>query len=154
MIRVALWLALATGLVLGGWLMHRQAYRTGWEAGSAAIRAEWHLDSLRQQTALTEALERQQAVAQEIERGLSEKLAAADTRGRDLAGRLRSALGSTGTCPVPATSEPAGSTDGAAGKPGNPTDIGEALASHLVACERDAERLGQLQVYWFGLVLH
>lgn len=154
MIRAALWLALAAGLVLGGWALHRQAYRTGWEAGSASIRAEWHLDSLRQQTALTEALERQHAAAQEIERGLSEKLAAADIRGRDLAGRLRSALGSAGTCPVPATGEPAGPADGAAGEPGNPTEIGEALASHFIACERDAERLGQLQVYWFGLVLH
>lgn len=154
MIRAALWLALAAGLVLGGWALHRQAYRTGWEAGSASIRAEWHLDSLRQHTALTEALERQHAAAQEIERGLSEKLLAADTRGRDLANRLRSALGSAGTCPVPATGEPAGPADGAAEKPGNPTEIGEALASHLVACERDAERLGQLQVYWFGLVLH
>lgn len=154
MIRVAFWLTLAASLVLGGWLLHRQAFRAGWEAGSATIRAEWSVDSLRRQTALTEALERQQAAAQEIERGLSERLAAADARGRDLADRLRGALGSTGACPVPAASAPAGASAGAAGESSDPSAIGSALASHLAACERDAERLGQLQVHWFGLVLH
>lgn len=154
MIRAALWLALVAGLVLGGWALHWRAYRTGWEAGSATIRAEWHLDSLRKQTALTEALERQQAAAQEIERGLSEKLAAADTRGRDLAGRLHIALGKAGTCSVPAAGIPAGPSIGTGGEPSDSSEIGGALASHFIACERDAERLGELQAYWGKVVLH
>ena len=154
MIRLVAGLALATALLLGGWLLHRQAFKAGWEAGSAAIRAEWSADSLRRQQALTEQLERQQAAAQEVERGLTEKLAAADARGRDLADRLRDALAPARTCPVPAPGSPAGATDGATRKSADPPAIGAALANHLAACERDAERLTQFQVYWFGLMLH
>lgn len=151
MIRVWVGVALAVALLAGGWAGYRAAYAAGAEAGRAVVRAEWDADRVRQAEgrsealrAAGEALAAEMARREEAERELSIKLAAADARGRDLSGRLRRALAEAGPCPVPA-GRAAGSSDAAPGIPGDPSGVGEALAGHLAACERDAERLSQLQ---------
>ena len=139
MIRLWLGLALAVTLTAAGWFGYRAAHRAGYEAGTAAVKAEWHADRARAAEAATEALRAANAKREGVERDLESRLGDADRRGRELARRLRHPP----ACPVPgAVDDTAGPVDGAAGEPG---DEGAALADHLAACERDAERLGELQ---------
>lgn len=143
MTRLWLGLALATALTAAGWLGYRGAHRAGYEAGSAAVRAEWHADRALAAEAAREALEAAIKRREEVERDLEARLDAADRRGRDLARRLRNA---PQACPVPPGANPApGSIDEPAGESGDEGDVGAALAAHLGACERDAARLGELQ---------
>lgn len=153
MIRLWVGLVLAVALLGGGWLLHHQAFRAGWDGGRATTLAEWHSDAARREALRLSELERLQRAAQEVERGLTEELAAADARGRDLAGRLRDALAPARTCSVPAAPSAASPPDGVAGKSRDQAELGAALASHLAACERDAERLGKLQD-WTRQVIH
>ena len=148
-----IWAGAGLALLLAGglWWVHHDGYRKGWERGSAEVRSQWAQDTDRREKARQRAaeaarleLDRQRAVTEEVERGLSAKLAAADARGRDLAGRLRDAL-SAGTCPVSAAGVAAGAIDRAGGEPSDQAAIGAALADHLAACERDAQRLTDLQ---------
>jgi hypothetical protein len=140
-VRIWLGAALALALAALGWAGHRSAYQGGHEAGSAAVRAEWHLERAKAAEAAREAEALIYARHQEVERGLTDKLDDADRRGRDLARRLR-----TQACPVPgAAHDTAAAADGAAGEPGNARAIDEAFIDHLEACERDAERLAELQ---------
>jgi len=141
-VRIWLGAALALALAALGWAGHRSAYQGGHEAGSAAVRAEWHLERAKAAEAAREAEALIYARHQEVERGLSEKLDAADRRGRELARRLRDARATPG---VPAACPGAAPVDGAAGEPGDARAIDEALINHLKACERDAERLAELQ---------
>jgi len=138
-----LWLGVGLALALAalGWAGHRSAYQGGYKAGSATVRAEWHLERARAAEAARVDLEREYARHQEVERGLQGKLDAADRRGRDLARRLRDALASAG---LPQAC-PAGPSDGPAGEPGDAGGLGEAVAAHLAACERDAVRFAELQ---------
>jgi hypothetical protein len=69
-------------------------------------------------------------------------LDAADRRGRELARRLRDARAAPG---VPAACPGAAAADVAPGEPGDARAIDEAFIAHLGACERDAERLAELQ---------
>ncbi len=140
--RIWLGAALALALAALGWAGHRSAYQGGHEAGSAAVRAEWHLERAKAAEAAREAEALIYARHQEVERGLTDKLDDANRRGRDLARRLR-----TQACPVPggAAHDTAAPVDGAAGEPGDARAIDEAFIAHLGACERDAERLAELQ---------
>lgn len=144
MIRFWVGLLSAVLLLVGGWLGYREAYRTGWEAAGATIRAEWAVDRARQETSHQQALARRNQAAREVEDGLTAKLAAADARGRDLARRLRNALSrgpaaGAGGCPA------AGPADEPAGEPGGGRAIEDALAGFTSACARDAQRLSELQ---------
>lgn len=154
MTRVWLGVALAIGLTAAGFLGYRTAYQAGYGAGTAAVTSRWESDKARVAEAAAEALRasheaQQRALArrEEVERGLETRLAAADARGRDLARRLRDALGQAGACAVPGPGAAPGPADGPAGEPTDPAAVGAALAEHLQACERDAERLGELQRY-------
>lgn len=139
--RIWLGAALALALAALGWAGHRSAYQSGHEAGSAAVRAEWHLERAKAAEAAREAEALIYARHQEVERGLTDKLDDADRRGRDLARRLR-----TQACPVPgAAHDTAAPADGAAGEPSDAGEVGAALADHLAACERDAARFAELQ---------
>ena len=139
MIRLWLGLALAVTLTAAGWFGYRAAHRAGYEAGTAAVKAEWHADRARAAEAATEALRAAHAKREGVERDLESKLGDADRRGRELARRLRYPP----ACPVPgAVDDTAAPSDGAAGVT---SDAGAALEDHLSACERDAERLGELQ---------
>ena len=140
--RIYLGVGLALALAGLGWFGYRTAYQGGYEAAEAAVRSEWHLERARAAEAAREAEALIYARHQEVERGLSQKLDAADRRGRDLARRLRDSLAATG---VPQACADAPAPDGPAGEPGDAGGIGEALADHLAACERDAARFVELQ---------
>jgi hypothetical protein len=144
-------------LTAGLWGIHRHGYTAGYEAGSAAIVTAWDADNAlrektrqRAQAAAEEELRRQRAITQDIEKNLTARLDAADSRGRDLARRLRDAL-SAGTCPLPQPGDAAGQADGAGQEPDNQATLGAALADHLAACEHDAQRLTDLQT-WVGRI--
>jgi hypothetical protein len=141
---VKLWLGAGLALALAalGWAGYRAAYQGGYKAGSDAVRAEWHLELAKAAEAAREAEALIYARHQEVERGLSERLDAADRRGRELARRLRDARAAPG---VPAACPGAAAPDGPAGEPGDARAIDEAFIAHLGACERDAERLAELQ---------
>ncbi len=142
------WAAVAVALLAAGWFGFQYAYRTGRDAGSAAVRADWSADIAKSEKAAREAL----AAAHEayradiarregVERDLQAKLGSADRRGRDLAERLRSQA-----CPLPgAGHDTAPVPDGATGEPSDAGAVGAALADHLAACERDATQLAELQ---------
>ena len=139
-----LWLGAGLALALAalGWVGYRTAYQSGYEAAGAAVRAEWYAERAKAAEAATAALRAETAKHQEVERGLTDKLDAADRRGRDLARRLRDALAAPG---VPAACPGAAAADVAPGEPGDARAIDEAFIAHLGACERDAERLAELQ---------
>jgi len=139
--RLWLGLGLAVALTAAGWFGYRAAHRAGYEAGTAAVRAEWADDKARLAQAATEALRAEQKRREEVERDLEAKLGDADRRGRELARRLRDAA----DCPLPAPAGAPTPADDAPGVPGDPGETGAALAAHLGACERDASRLGELQ---------
>jgi hypothetical protein len=140
--RLYLGVGLALALAGLGWLGYRTAYQSGYEAAEAVVRSEWHLERARAAEAAREAEARLYARHQEVERGLTQKLDAADRRGRDLARRLRDALAAPG---VPGACPDAPAADGPAGEPGDAGGLGTALADHLAACERDAARFAELQ---------
>lgn len=140
------WAAVAVALLAAGWFGFQYAYRTGRDAGSAAVRADWSADIAKSEKAAREALAADHeaykadiARREGVERDLQAKLGAADRRGRDLAGRLRSQA-----CPLPGH-DTAPVPDGAAGESSDAGEVGAALASHLAACERDATRFAELQ---------
>ena len=141
---------IAVLLIAAGFAGFWYAHKKGYEAGSAAVRAAWGQDRARAAEAATEALRASDAAYRaevarrnEVERGLQAKLADSDRRGAALARRLRSQ-----SCPLPAPSgSPAPVPDDPTGVPGDEGAIGEALAAHLAACERDATRLAELQAY-------
>jgi hypothetical protein len=145
---VKVWAAVAVALLAAGWFGFSYAYRTGRDAGSAAVRADWSADIAKSEKAAREALVAAHeayradiARREGVERDLQAKLGAADRRGRDLAGRLR-----TQACPLPgATHDTAPVPDGASGESSDAGEVGEALADHLAACERDATRFAELQ---------
>jgi hypothetical protein len=138
--RVYLGVGLALALAGLGWLGYRSAYQGGYRAAEAVVRAEWRLERAKAAEAAREALAREYARHQEVERGLQEMLDVADRRGRNLARRLRNALSAgPGACPA------APAPDGPAGEPGDVGEVGAALADHLAACERDAVRFAELQ---------
>lgn len=152
--RAYLALGVAAALAVGGiWV-----YGKGYAAGGAKIQAEWDQDRAIRERLHLEALRRSQdlldearRITHETEQNLTARLAAADARGRDLARRLRDALAAPGTCPLPPVGGTPGPADGAGGKPADPAEVGEALADHLAACERDAQRLTDLQG-WVGRI--
>ena len=135
-------IALAVVLTAAGWFGYRGAHRAGYEAGAAAVKAEWSADRQRAAEAATQSMADALKRRDEVERGLEERLDAADRRGRDLARRLRDSAANTvpsGACPA------TGSIDEPARESGNQEEIGSALGDHLAACERDAARLDELQ---------
>ena len=141
------WAAVAVALLAAGWFGFSYAYRAGRDAGSAAVMADWSADIAKSEKAAREALlaaheayRADIARREGVERDLQAKLGAADRRGRDLAGRLRSQA-----CPLSSAGAATPVPDGAAGESGDTGEVDAALAAHLAACERDAERLGGLQ---------
>jgi len=140
--RIYLGVGLALALAGLGWFGYRTAYQSGYKAAEAVVRSEWHLERARVAEAAREDEARIYARHQEVERGLTQKLDAADRRGRDLARRLRDALAAPG---VPGACPDAPAPDGPAGEPGDAGGLGAALADHLAACERDAARFAELQ---------
>jgi hypothetical protein len=54
---VKVWAAVAVALLAAGWFGFLTAYRSGHEAGSAAVRAEWHLERAKAAEAAREAEE-------------------------------------------------------------------------------------------------
>ena len=146
--RTYLALGAAAALAIGGiWV-----YGKGYAAGGAKIQAEWDQDRAIRERLHLEALRRSQdlldearRITHETEQNLTARLAAADARGRDLARRLRDALATPEACPLPPVGGTPGTADGAGGKPADPAEVGAALADHLAACERDAQRLTELQ---------
>ncbi len=139
-----LWLGagLAIALAALGWVGYRTAYQSGYEAAGAAVRAEWYAERAKAAEVATAALRAETAKHQEVERGLTDKLDAADRRGRGLARRLRDALAAPG---VPGACPDAAPPDGPAGESQDAGSLGTALADHLAACERDAARFVELQ---------
>ena len=140
------WAAVGVALLAAGWFGFLTAYRSGHEAGAAAVRADWSEYMVKSEQAATKALRKAQAAYEAdmrrregVERELDAKLDAANRRGADLARRLR-----TQACPLPGhdTTAP---VDGASGVPSDEGAVDAALTAHLAACERDAERLGGLQ---------
>lgn len=140
------WAAVGVALLAAGWFGFLTAYRSGHEAGAAAVRADWSEYMVKSEQAATKALREAQAAYEAdmrrregVERELDAKLDAATRRGADLARRLR-----TQACPLPGhdTTTPA---DGASGESSDAGAVDAALAAHLAACERDAERFGELQ---------
>jgi hypothetical protein len=139
-----LWLGAGLALALAalGWVGYRAAYQGGYEAAGAAVRAEWYAERAKAAEAATAALRAEVERHQEVERGLTDKLDAADRRGRGLVRRLRDALAAPG---LPGACPDAAPPDGPAGEPGDAGGLGAALADHLAACERDAARFAELQ---------
>jgi hypothetical protein len=145
---VKIWAAVGVALLAAGWFGFLTAYRSGHEAGSAAVRADWSEYMVKSEQAATKALRDAQAAYQAdmrrregVERELDAKLDVATRRGADLARRLR-----TQACPLPGASrDTTAQADGAAGESSDTRAVDAALAAHLAACERDAERLGELQ---------
>ncbi len=140
------WAAVAVALLAAGWFGFLTAYRSGHEAGAAVVRADWSEYMVKSEQAATKALREAQAAYEAdmrrregVERELDAKLDAATRRGADLARRLR-----TQACPG-ATHDTAPVPDGASGESSDAGEVDAALAAHLAACERDAERLGGLQ---------
>jgi hypothetical protein len=144
---VKVWAAVAVALLAAGWLGFSHAYRAGYKAGSAVTEAEWSaaMAKVRQESTavIVAQYEKHRADVlrrEGVERDLQSKLGAADRRGRDLARRLRDAAsGLPGACPA------APVPDDATGESGDAGEVGEAIAAHLAACERDATRLAELQ---------
>lgn len=141
------WAAVAVVLIGAGWFGYLMAYRAGHEAGSAAVRADWSAYMVKSEQAAARVLRDAQAAYQAdiirregVERELDAKLDAAARRGDALARRLRSQA-----CPVPAGGGASAEVDAPAGESGDAGAVDAALAAHLGACERDAERLGELQ---------
>jgi hypothetical protein len=143
---VKVWAAVGVALLAAGWFGFLTAYRSGHEAGAAAVRADWSEYMVKSEQAATKALREAQAAYEAdmrrregVERELDAKLDVATRRGADLARRLRSQ-----TCPLPGH-DTAAPVDGASGESSDTGAVDAALAAHLGACERDAERLGELQ---------
>lgn len=142
------WAAVGVALLAAGWFGFLTAYRSGHEAGAAAVRADWSEYMVKSEQAATKALREAQAAYEAdmrrregVERELDAKLDAATRRGADLAWRLR-----TQACPLPGASrDTTAQADGASGESSDTGAVDAALAAHLGACERDAERLGELQ---------
>lgn len=140
------WAAVGVALLAAGWFGFLTAYRSGHEAGAAAVRADWFEYMVKSEQAATKALREAQAAYEAdmrrregVERELNAKLDVATRRGADLARRLR-----TQACPLLGRDTTA-QADGAAGESSDTGAVDAALATHLAACERDAERLGELQ---------
>ena len=89
--------------------------------------------------------------AERIERDTQNRLAAADARGRDLARRLHDDEARRCSGAVPTAAGPAAEPAATAGEPGNGDTVGDAIAAHLAACARDAERLSNWQWWWEGV---
>jgi hypothetical protein len=143
---VKVWAAVGVALLAAGWFGFLTAYRSGHEAGAAAVRADWSEYMVKSEQAATKALREAQTAYEAdmrrregVERELDAKLDVATRRGADLARRLRSQ-----TCPLPGH-DTAAPVDGASGESSDTGAVDAALAAHLAACERDAERLGELQ---------
>lgn len=152
--RAYLALGAAVALAIGGiWV-----YGKGYEAGGAKIQAEWDQDRAIRERLHLEALRRSEdllnearKITHDVEQNLTARLAAADARGRDLARRLRDALTASRADPLPPVGGASGQIDRTGGKPADPAEVGAALADHLAACERDAQRLTELQG-WVGRI--
>lgn len=164
LIPVRVWggLGVAVVLALGAWKLHHDGYQTGYKAGTAEIQARWDKDVAAREKAWRGVIARQSKITQEIENGLTTKLAAADARGRDLAGRLLRYQRELAAARL-AAAVAARQADGSPGEPADgPQAVGgtdgagtveAALGDHLAACERDAARLGELQTWIRGVIV-
>ena len=105
-----------------------------------------------QQTERTaKTIEADRKVTEEVERGLQDKIAAADASARDLARRLRDAQRGRSGCAVSAASAtaPIGAAPG--GEPGDGAETERLVAEHFAACARDAEALNAWNDWWDGI---
>ena len=149
-----LWSGLALAAAVGGaflWHGHTR-FSDGLTEGRGQVTAEWRRDIERRDAAYRGEIARQVKINREIEHGLTEKLADADRRGRDLAGRLLSYQRALAVARAAAAAAPAGTPAGAAGEPEGAGEPGEAVAEgtreYFATCERDATRLAEWQAWW------
>lgn len=86
--------------------------------------------------------------AEETQRELEARLAAADTGARDLARRLRDYQARRCRSTVPAAADAGPRPTGATAEPGDGEAVERAVAEHLSACAADATRLQGWQDWW------
>jgi hypothetical protein len=160
-VRVLLIVAAIAGVAASGWALRGKV--AGAELAELSARHAAELADIRNRAEQARAdaeadarriVEHQARVGREIERDLSTRLAGADARARDLAGRLRRALAAAGPAcggAVPGDADAPGEPAAAAGEPADAGEAGAAVAAHLAACERDASRLEGWQTWWAGV---
>lgn len=135
-----------------GWFSHAR-YKAGEVAGRAQVQERWDAQAKATKAAYDAAaaatqarIESDRAAAQEVERDLQAKLAAADASGRDLGRRLSDYIARARRCAVPAPAPAAGQLD-APGAPGGDAEVGNATAVYravedtLAECKTNAADL-------------
>lgn len=146
---------LFVGLAL--WAYGHSRYRAGEAAGAEQVRTLWNADREAQARAVeaqaasvAKQIEHDRLAAEEVERGLREKIASADAAARDLARRLRDAKARPCSGSLPATPANPGQPTGSGGiTPGDGTAeqaayekaVDDATADYFGACGRDAARV-------------
>jgi hypothetical protein len=149
---VACAVAMVAIFALGGWFGHVR-YAAGEAAGRAHVQKLWDADRVAQEAAYAAAvratnarIEADRKVAEEVERDLQTKLAAADASGRDLGRRLSDYIARARRCAVsPAT--PATGVPDAPGAPGGDpearraVEIDRAVEDTLAECKTNATDL-------------
>jgi hypothetical protein len=96
-----------------------------------------------EQKARADMVEAQRRINEEIVAGYVARIGDTDRTARDLARRLRDALGRG--CPGVPGAGPAGSADAPGEEPGNGEALGRVVEDHIAACAADAEQLTALQ---------
>lgn len=129
-----------------------------YDAGAASVQRDWdaaktaQLEEVEKAAAAARAREaRDRQIAQEEQRALQARLAAADAGARDLAGRLRHYQARPSGCAVPGAPDPAPGADSAGGEQVHRGEVEAATAEHFAACARDAERLDRWNAWWGGV---
>lgn len=134
------------------WFGH-QRYTEGEAAGRAQVQQLWDADRVAAQAAYAAAvrsanakIEADRKVAEEVERDLQTKLAAADASGRDLGRRLSDYIARARRCSLSAAAPATGVAD-APGAPGSDTEarraveIDRAVEDTLAECKTNAADL-------------
>lgn len=134
-----------------GWFSHAR-YTAGESAGRAQVQKQWDEARTAQeraysaQKAATEAqIAADKKAAEELQRELETRLAAADASGRDLARRLQDYRVRASRCAVSTPTGTAPGPDDPAGESPGDEAIGRATEEVFSACKRDAERLAGFQ---------
>jgi hypothetical protein len=134
------------------WFGHSR-YAAGEAAGRAHVQKLWEADRAAQEAAYGAAvratnarIEADRKVAEEVERDLQTKLAAADASGRDLGRRLSDYIARARRCAVPPASPATGVPDAPGAPGGDPearraVEIDRAVEDTLAECKTNATDL-------------
>lgn len=154
-----LWGALALAGVLAGagaWAWHSIDAK-GYQRGAAEVQGKWDKDIIAREERYLGEIQRQALITQEIERDLSEKVAAAESSVRGLAGRVlryQRELDAARLALASAAPRPA---DGAGGDDPDPEAAGRALEQglqdHLDACAVVTVKYTELQGWVRGVIV-